>query len=169
MVHVQYEDLLVFGWMCPQGGRLTNEYSGFTRRSRLSVAWRGWCWRTHQWAEGPARRSACKTVEGPLPPGRPGDREGAKCGLGLLYRLKGHSTDFILLYIVKVWTKTNIVQKHTKDCNSLSLIQQYWNMVWHNNYHHHHLQWHLKEWYIRAFLNEHTLSWFYKMACSDRD
>ena len=59
-------------------GGLTNEQSGFTRRSRLSAAWKGWCWRTRRWAEGPAERSACKTAEGLLLPARPGDTKGIK-------------------------------------------------------------------------------------------
>lgn len=54
-------------------GWLTNGHRGFTRRSRPSAAWKGWCWMTHRWAGGLGEHSVCKTVVDLQLPEKPGE------------------------------------------------------------------------------------------------
>lgn len=54
-------------------GWLTDGHRGFTRRSRPSVAWKGWCWMTHRWARGLGEHSVCKTVVDLQLPEKPGE------------------------------------------------------------------------------------------------
>lgn len=84
--------------------KLTRKHSGFTRRSRLSAAWKGWCWRRHPSGGGPAGRSASKTAAGLLLPGRPVDHKVSTQG----YHGNGCFSGLSACFHFRFWASTEL-------------------------------------------------------------